>query len=83
MLIIPATSKAAVITTMVAISDAHEAKNEYDPSATIKAGRGAKVLIEDYTPQADVVYRVMESGMSLRRPPGLRRCRCLSRCLRR
>ena len=38
---------------------------EYDPSGEIKAGRGAKVLIEDYTPQADVVYRTMESGMSL------------------
>ena len=28
-------------------------------------GRGAKVLIEDHTPKAEVVYRVMESGMSL------------------
>ena len=65
MLNIPATSKARVITTMKAIIDAHEAKKEYDPSAAIKAGRGAKVLIEDYTPQAEVVYRVMESGMSL------------------
>jgi hypothetical protein len=65
MLIIPATSKAAVITTMEAISEAHEAGVEYDPSREIKAGRGAKVLIEDCTPQADVVYRVMESGMSL------------------
>jgi len=61
MLIIPATSKAGVITTMKAIIDAHEAKKEYDPSAAIKSGRGAKVLIEDYTPQAEV----MESGMSL------------------
>ena len=50
---------------MKAIIDAHEAKKEYDPSAAIKAGRGAKVLVEDYTPQAEVVYRVMESGMSL------------------
>ena len=65
MLNIPATSKARVITTMKAIIDAHEAKKEYDPSAAIKAGGGAKVLIEDYTPQAEVVYRVMESGMSL------------------
>ena len=65
MLNIPATSKARVITTMKAIIDAHEAKKEYDPSAAIKAGRGAKVLIEDYTLQAEVVYRVMESGMSL------------------
>ena len=61
----PATSKARVITTTKAITDAHEAKKEYGPSAAIKAGRGAKVLIEDYTPQAEVVYRVMESGMSL------------------
>jgi len=64
MLNIPATSKARVITTMKAIIDAHESKKEYDPSAAIKAGRGAKVLIEDCTPQAEVVYRVMESGMS-------------------
>ena len=35
------------------------------PSAAIKAGRGTKVRIEDYTPQAEVVYRVIESGMSL------------------
>ena len=50
---------------MEAASDAHEAKKEYGPSAVTKAGRGAKVLIEDYMPQAEVVYRVMESGMSL------------------
>ena len=65
MLNIPATCKARVITTMKAIIDAHKAKREYDPSAAIKSGRGAKALIEDYTPQAEVVYRVMESGMSL------------------
>jgi hypothetical protein len=53
MLNIPATSKAAVITTMEAISDAREAKKEYDTPAAIKAGCGAKVLIEDYTPQAE------------------------------
>jgi len=62
---IPGTSKAGAITAMKAISDVREAKKEYDPSAAIKAGRGAKVLIEDCTPQAEVVYRVMESGMSL------------------
>jgi hypothetical protein len=39
---IPATSKAAVITAMKAVSDAHEEKKEYGPSAAIKAGRGAK-----------------------------------------
>ena len=39
MLNIPATSKAGVITTMKAISDAHEAKKECGPSAAIKAGR--------------------------------------------
>ena len=65
MLNIPATSKAAVITAMKAIGDAHRAKKKYDPSASIKVGRGAKALIEDYTPQAEVVYSVMESGMSL------------------
>ena len=65
MLNIPATSKARAITTMKAAIDAHEAKKDYGPSAAIKSGRGAKVLIEDYTPQAEVVYRVIESGMSL------------------
>jgi hypothetical protein len=53
MLSIPAPSKAAFITTTEAISDAREAKKEYGPSAAIEAGRGAKVLIEDYTPQAE------------------------------
>ena len=65
MLDVPSNSKEAVITAMRAMSKAHEAGVEYDPSGEIKAGRGAKVLIEDYTPQADVVYRTMESGMSL------------------
>ena len=64
MLDIPATSKAGVITTLKATSDAHEAKKEYDPSAAIKVGRGAKVLIGDYTPHAEV-YCAMESGMGL------------------
>ena len=40
---------------MTAISDAHQAKKDYDPSAAITVGRGAKALIEDYTPQAEVV----------------------------
>ena len=62
MLDIPSNSKETVITGMRAMSEAHEAGVEYDPSAGIKAGRGAKVLIEDYTPQAEVVYRTMESG---------------------
>jgi len=35
------------------------------PSAAIKAGRGTKVRIEDYTPQAEVVYCLLDSGMSL------------------
>ena len=60
MLDVPSNSKVAVITAMRATSKAHEAGVEYDPSGEIKAGRGAKVLIEDYTPQADVVYRTME-----------------------
>ena len=64
MLDVPSNSKEAVITAMRAMSKAHEAGVEYDPSGEIKAWRGAKVLIEDYTPQADVVYRTMESGMS-------------------
>ena len=49
---------------MRAMSKAHEAGGEYEPSGGIRAGRGAKVLIEDFTPQADVVYRTIESGMS-------------------
>ena len=66
MLNIPTTSKAGVITTTKAISDALEAKKKYvRPSTAIKAGRGSKVLIEDYTPQAEVVYRVMGSGTGL------------------
>ena len=65
MLDVPSKSKEAVIIAMRAMSKAHETGVEYDPSREIKAGRGAKFLIEDYTPQADVVYRTMESGMSL------------------
>ena len=65
MLDVPRKSKEAVIIAMRAMSKAHETGVEYDPSREIKAGRGAKFLIEDYTPQADVVYRTMESGMSL------------------
>jgi hypothetical protein len=38
MLDIPGTSKAGVITAMKAISDAHEAKKEYGPSAAVKWG---------------------------------------------
>ena len=65
MLDVPSKSKEAVIIAMRAMSKAHETGVEYDPSREIKAGRGAKILIKDYTPQADVVYRTMESGMSL------------------
>ena len=58
-------SKDAVITAMRAMGKDHEAGGEYGPSRGIKAGRSAKVLIRDFTLQADVVYRTMESGMSL------------------
>ena len=68
MLNIPASSKVTVITAMRAISVAHEAKEDYDLSAAIKAGRSANALIEGYTPQAEVVCRAMESGMSLGNP---------------
>jgi len=37
----------------------------YDPSVRIKEGRGAKAKIVDMTPQADMVYRTMETGLSL------------------
>ena len=50
MLNIPATSKETAIAAMKAISDAHETKKDYDLSATIKAERSAKALIEGYTP---------------------------------
>jgi len=53
------------VSTIKAFIDAHEAKKEYDSSAAIKAVLGVKVLIEDYAPQTEVVYLVMESGMSL------------------
>ena len=65
MLNIPASAKEEVVKIMREISASHKAGTKYDPSTKIKAGRGAKVLIEDYTAQADVVYRTMESGMSL------------------
>ena len=57
MLDVPSNGKEAVITAMRAMIKAQEAGVEYDPSGEIKAGRGAKVLIEDYTPQADVTWR--------------------------
>ena len=65
MLNIPESAKEEVAKVMREISASHKAKTKYDPSANIKTGRGAKVLIEDYTEQADVVYRAMKSGMSL------------------
>ena len=65
MLDVPSNSKDAVITAMRAMGKAHVAGGEYGPSKGIKAGRSTKVLIKDFTPQADVVYRTMESGMSL------------------
>ena len=59
-------SRPLVVIAMQAILVAHEAGEAYDPSAAIKAGRGAKVLIEDRTDQAEVVYRCMGGGgMSL------------------
>ena len=58
-------SRASVLTAMRAIIAAHAAGETYDPSAAIKDGRGAKAKIEDLTPQADVVYKAMESGFSL------------------
>ena len=60
MLDIPANSKEAAIAAMEAISDAHQAKKDYDPSAAIKAGRGTKALIEGYTAQAELMCRVGE-----------------------
>ena len=65
MLDAPSNSKDAAITGMRAMSKAREAGGEYGPSRGIKAGRSVKVLIRDFTPQADVVYRTMGSGMGL------------------
>ena len=62
---IPEGSRASVVVAMRDIYAAHESGDLYDPSAKIKAGRGRKALIEDETPQAEVVYRSMESGLSL------------------
>ena len=57
---------------MKANSDAREAKDDYDLSAAIKVGRSAKAQIEGYTLPAEVVCRVMESGMSLGNPVAVR-----------
>ena len=65
MLNIPDGSRKSVVKTMRDIHTAHKAGELYDSSADIKGGRGRKALIEDETPQADVVYRSMESGLSL------------------
>ena len=65
MLDVPSNSKDAAITAMRARSKAHEAGSEYDLPRGIKAGRSAGILIKDFTPQAGVVYRTMESGMRL------------------
>ena len=62
---VPLGSKAAVVKVMKDVLAAHEAGDRYDASMNIKEGRPRKVLIEDCTPQAEVVYRSMESGMSL------------------
>jgi len=62
---IPAGSRGSVVKAMRDIHEANEAGELYDPSKGIKAGRGRKALIEDLTPQAEVVYRSMESGLSL------------------
>jgi hypothetical protein len=37
----------------------------FDPSEVRKSTGGRKVKIEDFTPQADIVYNSMESGLSL------------------
>ena len=52
---IPDGSRGSTVKAMRDIHTAHEAGELYDPSADIKAGRGRKALIEDETPQADVV----------------------------
>jgi hypothetical protein len=50
-------AKEDFISAMRAMNEAREKKVEYNPSAAIKAGRGAKVLIGDYTPQGGVEPR--------------------------
>ena len=64
-LAMPHGSYPSVVKAMLDIYAAVEAEEMYDPSGRIKKGRGAKAKIDDLTPQAEVVYRAMESGMSL------------------
>jgi hypothetical protein len=64
-LAMPPGSYAAVVAAMKEILAAEAAEEAYDPSARIIKGRGAKPKIVDMTPQAEHVYRAMESGMSL------------------
>ena len=65
MLNIPAGSKQSVEKAMHDIFRAHHNNELYGPSKSVKEGRGRKPLIDDLTPQAEVVYRTMESGLSL------------------
>ena len=64
-LAMPPGSYASVVAATKEILTAVAVEEAYDPSARIKKGRGAKPRIVDMTPQAEQVYRAMESGMSL------------------
>jgi len=61
----PEGSYASVVEVLRQILAAGDAGEAYDPSKTIREGRGAICKIKDLTPQAEVVYRTMESGLSL------------------
>jgi hypothetical protein len=64
-LAMPEGSYASVIDALHDIIEANKCKKGYDPSMHIKAHRGAKSKIHELTPQAAVVYRTRESGLSL------------------
>lgn len=61
---IPNGSYAKVVKVLEDIIDAHDAGKCYDPSKNIREQRGGHSKIVDLTPQAEVVYRLQEAGMS-------------------
>ena len=64
---IPHGSYGSVVKVLEDILKTCEAGNCYDPSKAIREGRGSKAKIEDLTPQAEVVYKLQEAGMSMGR----------------
>ena len=62
---VPRGSYALVVEVMHDVIKAVEKEEAYKPSARINGTRGAKPKIEDMTEQAKMVYRTMETGLSL------------------